>query len=339
MRCYCAYGLHIRSALPLPFDPVADQKAADVTVHLGAVPNTLPVGGGRLVQTGIAQAHPGVFLMQVEGMARYLIAEGRDVRIEPLGGDLADIAGFLAGLWPVLLQQRGVMPLHAAAVRTTAGAVLLLGHSGHGKSSLAAALVERGYALLADDVTGLVLRDERPTALPSFASMRLWKQTLERMRMSLQVRSRVRQGLEKYWVKASSACARALPVRAAIVLTPSHGTDIRMAAVPPNDAFWLLCEHTHRKRALRTMGQGPTLFRIAAAMARQVPMLRVWRPHHPFLLEELANHVEARMAELDATSAQASARVGVARQREAIVAEPSAPASSLYGRPTSAEFA
>ena len=338
MRCYCAYGLHIRSALPLPFDPVADQGAADVTVRLGAVPNTLPTGAGRLVQTGIGQAHPGVFLMQVEGLARYLIAEGRDVCIEPLGGDSADIAGFLAGLWPVLLQQRGVMPLHAAAVRTTAGAVLLLGHSGHGKSSLAVALVERGYALLADDVTGLVLRDERPTALPSFASMRLWKQTLEKMRMSLVVRSRVRQGLEKYWVKASSACAQALPVRAAIVLTPSHGTDIRMAALPPNDAFWLLCEHTHRKRALRSMGQGPTLFRIAAAMARQVPMLRVWRPRHPFLLEELANHVEARMAELDATSAQESARVGVARQREAIAAEPSAPASSAAKKREAGKF-
>ena len=64
MRCYCAYGLHIRSALRLPFDPVADQRAADVTVHLGAVPNTLPAGAGRLVQ------HPGVFLTQVEGVAR-----------------------------------------------------------------------------------------------------------------------------------------------------------------------------------------------------------------------------------------------------------------------------
>ena len=325
MRCYCAYGLHIRSALRLPFDPVADQRAADVTVHLGAVPNTLPAGAGRLVQHAplvvVEVDAPGVFLMQVEGVARYLIAEGRDVRIEPLGGDHADIASFLARLWPVLLQQRGVMPLHAAAVRTTAGAVLLLGHSGHGKSSLAATLVERGYALLADDVTGLVLRDGQPTALPSFASLRLWKQTLEKMRMSPEVRSRVRQGVEKYWVKASSVCTRALPVRAAIVLTPSQGTDIRMAALSPNDAFWLLCEHTHRKRALRAMGQGPTLFRVATAMARQVPMLRAWRPHHPFLLEELANHVEARMAELDAI-AEGSAKVGVARQREAVTAEP-----------------
>lgn len=176
--CYRAYGLRVRSALALPFDLLPNTGAADVTVHFGPVPSTRSAGADRLVQTDLWQARPGIFLMQAEGVARYLIAEGRDVRIEPLGGGTADIAAFLVGMWAVLLQQRGVMPLHAAAVKSPAGAVLLLGHSGHGKSTLAAALVERGYALLADDVTGLVVRDGRVTALPSFASLRLWKQTL-----------------------------------------------------------------------------------------------------------------------------------------------------------------
>ena len=331
-HCYSAYGLRIRSALALPFDPLSDTEATegtvDVTVRFGPVPGTLSAGAGRLVHTDMWQARPGVFLMQVEGVARYLIANGRDVCIEPLGGDHADIASLLVGLWAVLLQQRGVATLHAAAVHTPAGAVLLLGRSGHGKSSLAAALVERGHALLADDVTGLVLDAGRVTALPSFAGMRLWKQTLEKMRGSLDARSGVRQGVEKYWVKASSACAQALPVRAAIMLTPSHGTDIRMESVLPSDAFWLLCEHTHRKRALRALGQRPTLFRIATAMARQVPMLRAWRPRHPFLLEELARHVEAHVAELDTTSAEEGAKTGVARRREPPAATPPAPALS-----------
>ena len=198
-----------------------------------------------------------------------------------------------------------VVTLHAAAARTPAGAVLLLGRSGHGKSSLAAALVERGYALLADNVAGLVLKDERVAALPSFASLRLWRQTLEMMRTPPEVRSRVRQGVEKYWVKASSASAGVARVCAAIVLTPSKGVDIRMEAVPPNDAFWQLCEHAHRRRALHAMGQRPGLFRVATALARQVPMLQAWRPSHPFMLRELADRVEARMAELGAVGTEA----------------------------------
>ena len=326
---FSAYGLHIRSDLALPFDPLPDTGGADVdvTVRLGAVPGTLPAGAGRLVRTSLWQARPGAFLTQVEGVARYLLADGRDVRIEPLGGDPADIASFLVGLWAVLLQQRGVSTLHAAAVRTPAGAVLLLGRSGHGKSSLAATLVQRGHALLADDVTGLVLNAEQVTVLPSFGSLRLWKHTLKEMRTPPKVRSPVRRGLEKYWVEASDVCARALPVRAAIVLIPSHGADIRMASVPSSDAFWLLCEHAHRKRALLAMGQRPALFRVATMMARHVPVLRAWRPRHPFLLEELADGVEAHMAELGGAAAEANVCTGVAPRREPPAAAPPAPAA------------
>ena len=326
-HCYGAYGLRIRSALALPFfDPLPDAGAADVAVRLDAVPRTLP-GADRPVRDGMWQARGRVFLLQVEGVARYLIADGREVRIEPLGGDHADIASLLAGLWIVLLQQRGVVPLHAAAVRTTAGAVLLIGRSGHGKSTLAAALIERGHALLADDVSGLALRGGRVMALPSFASLRLWKQTLEQMRTSLKVRSRVRPGVEKFWVEASSACTEALPVCAAFVLTPSRHADIRTAPVSQSDAFGLLCEHTHRKRVLRAMRQRPAHFRVVAAMARQVPMLRAWRPRHPFLLEELADHVEARVAEIGGARAGASAVPG--HEPPAAVPEPASSAPSV----------
>ncbi len=96
--------------------------------------------------------------------------------IDPLGTDDGDVVAFFASSpFTALLQQRGVATLHAAAVATEAGAVMLLGRSGIGKSSLAAALVERGYPLLADDVTGVMLdAGGRPVALPAFAHQRLW---------------------------------------------------------------------------------------------------------------------------------------------------------------------
>ena len=75
-----------------------------------------------------------------------------------------------------LLQQRGVMTLHASAIETQAGAVLFAGPSGIGKSSLAAALVERGNTMLADDVTGVVLDAAgRPVALSAFPVARQYQ--------------------------------------------------------------------------------------------------------------------------------------------------------------------
>ena len=177
---YRAYGLHVRSDVPLPFDPLPEpasigtSEPPDVTVRRGAVPETLPAGPGHPIRSPLWQARPGAFLMH-EGTVRFLVTGGRDVLIDPLGSDADDVAAFFIGSpFTVLLQQRGLLTLHAAAVATEAGAVLLLGTSGSGKSSLAAALGERGYPLLADDVTGVVLdTGQRPVALPAFARQRL----------------------------------------------------------------------------------------------------------------------------------------------------------------------
>src|SRR6185436_17962029 len=51
-----------------------------------------------------------------------------------------------------VLQQRGLLPLHASALLLGAGAIALLGPSRAGKSTLAAALARRGHPVLADDV-------------------------------------------------------------------------------------------------------------------------------------------------------------------------------------------
>ena len=244
-----AYGLRIRSAVALPFDPLPEPSASepDVTVRLGAVPETLP--GGPATRSPFSldwQARPGAFLMQVKGVARYLVAGGRDVLVEPLGADAGGVSDFFPSTpFTALLQQRGVATLHAAAVATGAGAVLLLGRSSIGKSSLAAALVERGWALLADDVTGVVPdAGGRPVALPGFSRQRLCAHVLDEMGWRGRARSRVRDGAEKYWTPAQRACAAPLPVRAAFVLAVADRPEVGIESVPPNLAFRVLRHNT-----------------------------------------------------------------------------------------------
>ena len=299
-QSYGTYGLRLRSAVALPFNRLPDAvdvAAADVTVRFGVVPRALPAAtSGPFIRRAFWEAQRDAFLMHYEGVARYLVTNGRDVLVEPWGGSEDDIAAILANTpLTALLQQRGVATLHAAAVQAEAGAVLLLGRSGDGKSSLAAALVERGYPLVADDVAAVVLNGKAPTALPGFATLRLWKQTLDKMRMAHRAGARVRGTLEKFWVPTPRSCSEPLPLSAVFVLTPQSRPDIRIESMPPGDAFAALAEHAHRPRVMDAMGQRPAHFRAAAAIARDVPVMRVTRPVYPFLLEELAARVEARM--------------------------------------------
>lgn len=299
-QSYGIYGLHVRSTVALPFNhlPHGDTAAADVTVRLGTVPRELPGSPGRsLGQQAFWEARRGTFLMRYEGVARYLVTNGRHVLVEPCGGSDEDIACIFAGTpLTALLQQRGMATFHAAAVQTTDGAALLLGESGDGKSSLAAALVERGYSLVADDVTAVVLNGTEAVAVPGFDSLRLWKATLDKMDTAHRAGPPVRGTLEKYWVPALHSASESLPVSAVFVLTPQNRRDIRIESMLPYEAFRMVNRHTHRRRIMDAMGQRPANFRAATALARDVPVMRVARPIVPFLLDELADRVEVRMA-------------------------------------------
>ena len=289
-----------RLVLSPPPPPRSPEPACtpDVTIRLGAVPGTLPAGADRTVQGPIWQARPGAFLIEIEGVARYLATDGKDILIEPLGDDADDVAAFLLGAaFAPLLQQRGVVTLHAAAVEWQAGAVLLLGRAVVGKSSLAAALAAHGHALLADDITGVVLdAGGRPLALPAFPHQRLWGQTLDRMNWRGRAGAKVRPDLEKYWMQTERYCAEPRAVLAAITLAVRNIQDIAIESLPCGDAFWEFSENTYRKRALDAMGRTAEHFRAVTKMAQGVPLLQATRPRHPFLLEELADRVDAHLA-------------------------------------------
>ena len=68
-------------------------------------------------------------------------ATDRNVRLFLLGSALG-----------ALLHQRGLLPLHANAIDLGGGAVAFSGHSGAGKSTIAAWFHDRGHRILADDV-------------------------------------------------------------------------------------------------------------------------------------------------------------------------------------------
>jgi hypothetical protein len=81
---------------------------------------------------------------------------------------------FLIGqVLPLVAVLRGLEVLHASAVVLGAGAVALCGHSGAGKSSVAAAFLDRGAALLADDVLALEPRGAGVLAHPGPRLMNL----------------------------------------------------------------------------------------------------------------------------------------------------------------------
>ncbi len=293
-----AYGLIFHSEIAVPFHPAPFSAESDIIIRRGTAPRRLDgpaTGTGRWWE-----AAPGAFLLTVEDIARYFVRAGNEIVIDS-SGDERDVRTFLLGsALAVCLQQRGIFTLHASAVETAHGAVLFLGESGAGKSTLAAALVDRGLRLMADDVTGILVREGHPFALPAFPSLRLWADVMKKLGRQTTGIRKVREDIEKYTIPVEGFCRSPLPVRAMFLLGLRNNEDLRLQAVPRTKAIEALLSNTYRKRIALAMGCLPEAFRAATALARHAPLFELLRPddqQHPAVWADMVErHLETLAA-------------------------------------------
>lgn len=117
------------------------------------------------------------YLLRLERSADFWLSrDGLEIRGVPfrvLSAELLDHL-LINHILPFALVPRGLLVFHASGSCLGEKAALFLGGAGTGKSTLAAILLARGYAPLADDCAVVDGRDEALRVLPSPPTLRLW---------------------------------------------------------------------------------------------------------------------------------------------------------------------
>ncbi len=153
--------------------------------------------------TPVLSIVPGDIRLDIKDICIFRILNGKYILWDPIYKkvNLSDIKTFLLGSpLGALLIQKNYLVMHGNALTKDNKAIICLGKSGQGKSTIAYILMKKGWKLLSDDIVAI---NEKGYVLPGIPRIKLWLDALQYFKIDQKTLKKVRDNLQKYVIKRS----------------------------------------------------------------------------------------------------------------------------------------
>jgi hypothetical protein len=298
-RCYAIYRHHVQSEIPLPVEPVppSENPMPDWVIRRASSRSPildldLPVVAGIFCEHGSpislrSDVSDGHWIRISRVGLFHITSDFRCVHVYP-DPDVDDQVLGLVLAYQIsifILYRLGYPCIHASAVVTPDGAAVFLGPKGQGKSTIAAAMLRNGTALLTDDALPLRKEGNRIYGVPSLPIMKLWADSATCALALHEELPDLAPGFEKKLVTLDNRQRYAdvpAPIRAVYVVSrcepgTTGGREITVEAVGAREGFAALFRHTSSHTLLRSDEVAP-LVALYAQLATQAPVRHLTFP-------------------------------------------------------------
>jgi hypothetical protein len=176
------YGLEVKTGLPLQRLNATAGTRGELTIELAREPLPKPRGEPASTLVGddgrrfyASHELDGRCLLELPPSGTFLLDPGAARVTVGIGDDDEALREhrIVSSAIGTLLAMRGDLVLHASAVGVGGRAVIFCGPTGRGKSTLALALGEAGYGVLAEDGVAIDLEGGEPVAYPGARGIRV----------------------------------------------------------------------------------------------------------------------------------------------------------------------
>ena len=285
MFTYFAYGLIIKSDLPLPeLVTGSNESSSNLYIRLGEI-----IWTPRKDIEKPHEATRGEMLFYYKGAGTFRVRGGVEIVVDPEPGAILSVLRVCL-LGPVLaaaLHQRGLMVLHASAISIGESAVAFLGGKGWGKSTLAAYLQGK-HSLVADDIVAIDLSDgETIRVLPGYPHIKLWPNTIEYLGLDQQTMPKLQPELDKRGHRLSGEFP-VDPIKLGQIYVLDMGDKVEIEGLDLQIAFMELIRHSYLVRYLDVTGATNTYFNFCSKIVKTIPVFSLTRPASLNLLPEIA---------------------------------------------------
>ena len=298
---YTGFGLLIASEIEFPELMPTKNDQPDIFIREGLIPHEL------FPDKDVSRVHviykEKDFLLNLPGIAKYHVTEGKIISIEPYpASDPGSVRLFLLSItMAALLTQRQKILLHASAIILNEKLILFIGESGAGKSSIAAEFSRRGYTLFTDDVCVLdtsIEKSDQVWAYASYPMMKLWDDTILALDHSEYDRShKIRPSLPKFGqFFHEKFITTAYPIQNIFVLNPlAEGPEgYSIKRILGMEAFEKLSKHTYRKQFIQESSSLQAIhLKLMGTLIREKEVIEITRSKKYSDINSFANFVES----------------------------------------------
>jgi len=142
--------------------------------------------------------------IKLEDLGILEIFNGKNIHFKKISPavDDRDIINFIVGSgFGAILIQRDYLVLHGNALEKNNEAIICLGSSGEGKSTLAYTLMRKGWSLISDDQVAI---NSDGYVLPGIPRIKLWEEVFNAFNLDFKNCKRIRKDINKYILDKSN---------------------------------------------------------------------------------------------------------------------------------------
>ncbi|MFH1728808.1 MAG: hypothetical protein ABIA04_10385 [Pseudomonadota bacterium] len=211
---------------------------------------------------------------------RYYVKDGKEIIIDQdFMKDEDKLSLFLLGsVMGATLYMKNYLPMHASTILTGKGAVMFIGNSGVGKSTLAYAFYKRGYRVITDDIAPIKMENKKLNLFASYPMMKLWEDSIK-LNQETGDFIQVRDSLNKYYVSYEQLDqGKAIPIyKMYHVRTHNDEKILTIEKTLGKARLKIIKANSYRKSYIQGLNKQSTFFKIAVELAK-LPMTTITRP-------------------------------------------------------------